>query len=118
MEPMLRENRDIVVIRTTEEKLKRLDVAFYKSGTRYVLHRVMYRKGDVYYIRGDNTYVMERVPSEDILGILASFQRNGKTISTDNFLYRLYAFIWTVIYPVRFLKHCVGSILRKLGLRK
>ena len=118
MEPMLRENRDIAVIRTTDKKLKRFDVAFYKSGDRYVLHRVIRRKGDVYYIRGDNTYSMEIVPSEDILGVLVSFQRKGKSVSTDSFFYRLYAFVWTVIYPLRCFKHFVGNVLRKLGLRK
>ena len=122
MKPMLKENRDIVVIMATDKKLKRLDVAFYKRGDRYILHRVMHRRGDVYLIRGDNTYMMEVVPCEDVLGVLVSFQRKGKTISTNNFLYRMYAFLWTNLYPLRWFykksRHLAGCILRKLGLRK
>lgn len=122
MEPMLRENRDVVVIRATDKRLKWLDVAFYKRGEQYVLHRVVRRKGDIYYILGDNTYILERVPAEDVLGVLVSFQRKGKNISTGNFLYKSYAFIWTILYPSRSFykksRHFAGNVLRKLGLRK
>ncbi len=122
MEPMLKEDRDIVVIRATGERLKPLDVAFYKRGDQYILHRVMSVKDGIYYIRGDNTYVMERVPFDDVLGILVSFQRKGRNISTDNTLYRLYSRIWTGLYPVRVVyvksRHLAGRFLRKIKVLK
>ena len=122
MQPMLYENRDLVVIRATEEPLKRMDVAFYKRGERYILHRVISVKDDIYFIRGDNTYIMERVPRDAVLGVLVSFQRKGKTVSADSLCYRFYARIWTVLYPLRFIyvktKHLAKRVLKKLGLRK
>lgn len=41
MEPMLRQNRDLVVIRVPSSRLKKYDVALYKRGDNYVLHRVV-----------------------------------------------------------------------------
>ena len=118
MEPMLRQDRDIVVIQAITSPLKPLDVAFYKRGDQYVLHRVINCQDDCYCIRGDNTYVMEVVPRDAVLGVLVSFQRNGKTVSTDNDIYKLYARVWTGIYPLRFLcvkgKRLVARILRKI----
>ena len=36
MEPMLRQNRDLVVIRVPSSRLKKYDVALYKRGDNYV----------------------------------------------------------------------------------
>ena len=68
MEPMLRQNRDLVVIEVPSERLKKYDVALYKAGERFVLHRVIGVKDGYYRIRGDNTYAVERVPDEAVLG--------------------------------------------------
>ena len=54
MEPMLRQNRDLVVIEVPSSRLKKYDVALYRRGTSYVLHRVIGVKSDHYLIRGDN----------------------------------------------------------------
>ena len=39
MQPMLYQNRDLVIIETFEGRLKPYDVALYKRGRQYVLHR-------------------------------------------------------------------------------
>ena len=62
MEPMLRQNRDLVTIEVPVSRLKKYDVALYKRGDRYVLHRVIGVKEGFYLIRGDNTYRLETVP--------------------------------------------------------
>ena len=49
MEPMLRQNRDLVVIRVPSSRLKKYDVALYKRGDNYVLHRVV-GVGDGHYL--------------------------------------------------------------------
>ena len=42
MLPLLRQDRDLVVIeKKNNEPLKRFDVALYKRGEKYVLHRVI-----------------------------------------------------------------------------
>ena len=41
MLPMLKNRRDTIVVKAKTERLKRLDVALYKRGENYVLHRVL-----------------------------------------------------------------------------
>ena len=101
MEPMLRENRDLVTIEVPSGRLKKYDVALYKSGGRYVLHRVIGVKDGYYRIRGDNTYAVERVPDETVIGKLTRFQRKGKEHAVTDRGYRLYAACWNAIYPLR-----------------
>ena len=118
MEPMLRQDRDIVVIKAATAPLSTMDVAFYRRGDQYVLHRVISCQDDSYLIRGDNTYVVEKVSRDAVLGVLVSFQRKGKTVSTGNMVYKLYARVWNAIYPLRFLyvktKRLAMRILRHL----
>lgn len=122
MEPMLRQNRDLVVIEVPNGRLKRYDVAFYRRREAYVLHRVIRVTEDGYRIRGDNTYSIEIVPESDIIGVLTGFCRKGKEYTTDNRAYRRYVRFWCAIYPIRALwvrcRRLGGKILRKLGLRK
>ncbi len=121
MEPLLRQDRDIVVIRTVSRRLKPLDVAFYRRGSQYILHRVIADKGDSYLVRGDNTYITETVPDQDVLGILTGGQRKGKAFSVYQPAYSVYSFFWTLIYPVRWVafrsKRLAGKAARKLGWR-
>ncbi|MBQ3879272.1 MAG: S24/S26 family peptidase [Oscillospiraceae bacterium] len=122
MEPMLRQNRDLVVIEQLSSRLHKYDVALYKRGKSYVLHRVIGVGEDRYMIRGDNTYAVENVPDSAVIGVLTGFQRKGKNHSVQELPYRLYVRLWNAIYPARFVyKRCrsgAGRLLRKLGLRK
>ncbi len=101
MEPMLRQNRDLVIIQAPVSRLRKYDVALYKRGSGYVLHRVIGVKEDCYLIRGDNTYAVETVPDSAVIGVLTSFQRKGKTYDVNDRAYRRYVRIWCAIYPLR-----------------
>ena len=50
MLPMLRQNSDIVVIARPQGRLKKYDVALYRRGPSYVLHRVIGLADDGYVI--------------------------------------------------------------------
>ncbi|MBR3158591.1 MAG: S24/S26 family peptidase [Atopobiaceae bacterium] len=101
MRPMLHENRDIVVILRPEERLHKYDVALYRRGKQYVLHRVVRVLDDAYLIRGDNTYALERVPDEAVIGVLGGFSRKGTYREVSDRAYRAYVRVWCVAYPVR-----------------
>ena len=102
MLPMLHENRDLVVIERTSERLKPGDVALYRRGSQYVLHRVLEVRPNDYVIRGDNTYLLETgITDADVLGVLTMFVRKGKQISVTNPGYLRYVRFWQRIYPVR-----------------
>ena len=120
MLPMLHENQDLVVIQTPEGRLKKYDVALYKRGDAYILHRVIGVREDGYDIRGDNTYSIEKVPEDAVIGVLTSFIRKGKKVEVTDHGYRMYARVWNAIYPIR--QPCwrciliVWRIARKMGL--
>ena len=122
MLPMLHQNRDIVVIVPPEGRLKKYDVALYKRGSSYILHRIIGIQDEEYFIRGDNTYRMEHVPLELVIGVLTGFVRNGKSYTVEDTGYQIYCRIWNAIYPLRkllfLMRRIVGKIARMLGLRR
>ncbi len=125
MNPMLYQNRDLVVIEVFEGRLKKFDVALYRRGPSYVLHRVIGVNGDgTYSIRGDNTYSIETVPEQAVLGVLTSFVRNGKQYSVTDKGYMRYVRFWNAVYPLRSFymrtRWRVRAVLRRIvkGKRK
>ena len=112
MNPMLYQNRDLVVIEVPKGRLKKYDVALYKRGKSYVLHRVIeVNENGTYSIRGDNTYsietvpeeavIIETVPEEAVIGVLTSFVRDGKQYSVTDPEYLRYVKFWCEAYPAR-----------------
>ncbi len=120
MLPMLREKQDLVTIRRKENKpLKKYGVAlFLRAPKTYVLHRVVAVDETGYTFRGDNCVSEEKGIKEDqILGVLTSFKRKGKSISVENNGYRLYAHLVVILYPVRKLRIRILTKARKLVKR-
>lgn len=120
MEPMLRQNRDLVIIRVPDSRLKKYDVALYRRGRSYILHRVIRVCDDHYLIRGDNTYALETVPDIAVIGVLDGFHRKGRQYKTTDRAYRLYIRFWNLIYPLRALcfrgRRLAVRIARKLHI--
>lgn len=118
MRPMLREHRDIVVMKLVDRKLKKGDAVVYpsKSGE-FVLHRIVAIKKGEYIIRGDNNYFTEYgITDNDIVGMLKCFYRDGKYIDcqTDK-KYKLYTFYICNSYYLRYLwKKVVRPFLGKI----
>ena len=102
MNPMLYQNRDLVVIVPKEGRLKALDVALYRRGKSYVLHRVIEVNDDgTYLIRGDNTYSAEIVPDSAVLGVRTEFVRDGKQYKVTDEDYLRYVRARVKSYPMR-----------------
>ena len=102
MNPMLYQNRDLVVIRPPEGRLKAHDVALYRRGKSYGLHSVIAVNDDgTYLIRGDNTYSDEIVPEKAVIGVLTEFVRDGKQYKVTDPEYLRYVEMWCAAYPMR-----------------
>lgn len=118
MLPMLKARRDTVVVVKKSERLKPFDVALYKRGEDYVLHRVISVLEDGYLIRGDNTYADEYVKEKDILGVLTEFFRKDKHFTCEDKKYLKYAKKRVKSYPVRrffvLTKRKFGRLFRKI----
>ena len=95
--------------------MKKYDVALYMWGKDYVLHRVMRMKADHCLIRRDNTYAVENVSDEAVIGVLTGFQRKVRSHEVTEWGYRLYARAWQAAYPLRALwRRCRRWIGRRI----
>ena len=122
MMPLLRQGRDIIVVKSPCFPLKKHDVPLYKKpGTQsLVLHRIIKEpQDDIYIIRGDNTYSLEYVRECEIVGVLSGFFRNGKYHRCGGFLYNAYVFSVRLFFPVKYtFKIILPVIIKKLKLKK
>lgn len=115
MKPLLKENRDAVMLMRSDREIKKYDVVLYKDSLgRYILHRVIAIKGDVLVIRGDNTYKKELVPKSEILAVMVSYNRKGKSRSIDSFGYKLYSRVWNFLYPLRHIARKPFALVKKI----
>ncbi len=117
MRPLLRAGKDVVVIERPKEHCKKYDtVLFLRKNGQYVLHRILKVSGDRYWIVGDNCISGETVRGEQIIGVLTSLKRGGRTIRVPGWRYRLYTHLWCDAYPARFFLLRVKSLVWR-GLR-
>ena len=127
MLPMLKNRRDTIVVAKKNERLKPLDVALYKRGDAYVLHRVLHVTPEGYIIRGDNCYADEIVPEDAVIGVLTEFFRKNKhVVCSNNKKYHRYIKRRLKTYKARRffvriktkLRNAVKKILIALGWKK
>ncbi len=119
MVPMLRDKRDTIVIRPVRERLKKYDVALYRRGSSYVLHRVIKVLPDSYIIRGDNCIAKEYgITDADIIGKLVEFYRKDKKVNMNGWAYKAYSVIICALHPLVTLKIKLKALPTRLGAKK
>ncbi len=121
MLPLLRQGRDLmVIVKKGGERCKKYDAVLYKSGGRYVMHRVIKVRENDYVIVGDNCRIFEYgITDDDILGILVAVVRDGKReLKMDSLTCRGYAHLWCDLFPLRAflirIRELVRAVLRRL----
>ena len=124
MMPLLRQHRDVMIIERPEGRLKKYDCPLYKTKSgKYILHRIIKVREHDYVIIGDNCTRREYgVTDKDIIGVLTGVIRDGKTISMDNRLYKLYYHLWCdflfvripILHVKSFIKRALGFIKRRI----
>lgn len=92
MLPTIRDRKDTVTLVKPQGKLKKGDIPFYRRDNgQYILHRVVYVNGDTYVMCGDNQWENEyNIRHDQIIGVLHSFDRDGKTHKVTDLDYRIY----------------------------
>ena len=116
MRPLIKQDRDLLIIEKPKGRLKKYDVPLYKRPNgQYVLHRVVKVLDDGYVILGDNCLRKEyNIKEEQIIGVLTSLVRKGKEVDFDSFGYKFYSRFWYAIYPFRVIYKKVRSLLGRL----
>ena len=122
MWPMLRNRHDVMMVVPASGELRRYDVALYRRGEEYVLHRVEghnengSKKG--YVICGDNCVTLEYIPCENVLGVLSGFYRDGHRIDCETSRgYHVYSKLWVALFPVRRVCKGASAAVRHAGKR-
>ncbi|MCD8149999.1 MAG: S24/S26 family peptidase [Clostridiales bacterium] len=107
MWPMLRGGRDSVTLHRPKGALKKYDIPLYRrrDGS-WVLHRIVEVRTDGYLCMGDHQLRAERVARRQIVGVVTSFTRGGRTISPRSPACRFYVTLW-----------CRLRLPRRVGLR-
>lgn len=103
MMPLLKENRDLMVLSVPNRPIRKYDAILYKRDSgQYVMHRVIEIREDGYVLCGDNRYCKEfGVKDEQVLAILTSVLRKGKTVSVDSTQYKIYVHLWCDLFIIR-----------------
>ena len=115
MRPLFKTHRDSVVLSSLDREIKKYDVVLYRTPDgKYILHRVIGVREDIFVIRGDNTFVKEHVPKAFVIAYATAFTRKGKKHKTTDLSYRIYSRIWHFIYPVRHLLFKLRGLLSKI----
>ena len=122
MWPMLRNRHDVMMVVPAARELRRYDVALYRRGETYVLHRVVghYENGSEkgYVICGDNCVTLEYIPRENVLGVLSGFYRDGRHIDCETSRgYHAYSKLWVALFPVRKVCKSASAMVRRAGKR-
>lgn len=120
MKPMLYEADSVAEIHTITSPPKRCDVVMYIRGqSQGVIHRVLYQKGGIYVINGDNCWQKEYVRPEQIYGIVIRFYRKGRWHEVSEPMYRLYSRVWVDLFfirrPVLYIRDKMKSLKRRVN---
>ena len=104
MQPLLYTGQSHVILAPVKGPLRKGDLPLFRTPEGlYLIHRVVRADGACYYTRGDNCVTGERVPREQVLGVVVEIYRRGRCIPVTHPLYRLYARLWPALHPVRML---------------
>lgn len=103
MSPFLIHGRDWILFRKPERKLHQGDMVFYQRKTgQYVMHRIVKKRPEGFYLAGDAQDQMEGpILEEQIFARIIKVKRKGKWIGPGNFWWEFFAHIWIHILPVR-----------------
>lgn len=104
MYPLFVPGRDEVRIAPLgSRRLKRGEVVLYRREKGIlVLHRIWRRGKEGICLVGDNQKEIEGPLAESQMrGVMVGFVRKGKYHSVSNLFYRIYAFVWLFLRPVR-----------------
>lgn len=104
MNPFIADRRDRVILSPcAEDRLRPGDVVLaLTDDSRYVLHRIVQRRGDELTLMGDgNLKQTERTDTHRVVGLLTAVIRKGRTYTTDSTAWQRYSRWWMRLTPAR-----------------
>jgi len=119
MSPYLKDGRDIVWLRKSEQ-LKQGQILFFRRRSgEFILHRIrkIYPDGRML-INGDAQAWCEIILPDQVLASVVSVTRNGKRINPDGIGSVIWSFLWYPTRPFRPILRRVYGALRRVLVKK
>lgn len=127
MMPFLREDRDSVELSAADFKSLRFGQIplVRRADGQYVLHRLIFKKKDCFYIAGDaHIWIEGPLYPEQLVAVVTKIWREDRQISPFNILWIMLSFIWWLRLPAfraliklyRFLRKVYHIVRRKTDL--
>ena len=104
MNPFIVDGRDRITLGPFKDnELRRGCVALVRDiRGEYLVHRVIARDGDMVTLLGDgNVRGTEKAHVSDVIALMRSVERKGRTVSVEGFVWRSYSWLWMLLEPVR-----------------
>ena len=103
MSPFLIHARDSICFKAVWREPHRGDMVFYERPSgQFVMHRILRKKPEGYYIIGDaQTAIEGPVQPEQIFAIITKVCRKGKWLGPGNFWWEFFEHVWLRMIPVR-----------------
>ena len=118
MYPFLREDKDSVKLTATSFKeIKRGDIVLIKRETgEYVLHRVLRKAENSFYMIGDAQQWIEGplMPKQLIAVVTAIKKGQSEAINCNNFVWKLLSGMWLNMIPLRHVVFKLIGVIRKV----
>ena len=112
MQPILRNNRDQVLLTKVDGGLQEGDICLFKVHGKHILHRLIRREGDSLYMRGDNVIDhCDICTPEDVVGVVKTVYRDGKSVSPTSRKWHIITILHRLYMRVR---HFFGKIYHKI----
>ena len=104
MNPFIVDGRDRITLGPFADwELRRGCVALVRDVRgEYLVHRVIARDGDMVTLLGDgNLRMTEKAHVSEVIALMRSVERKGRTVSVDSFVWKAYSWLWMFLEPVR-----------------
>lgn len=118
MRPLLREDRDIVVLQRCDvSQLQRGDIVLFRYRGQHILHRILHVEADRFVLGGDGNYrTRESCSSGEIIArAVQVIRRSGRTVNCDSARWRLQSGLW--LGTPEWLRRQMLRVLWHLGIR-
>lgn len=118
MYPFLRENIDSVELSATCFKdIQRGDIVIIlRDSNEYVMHRVIKKLKNSFYIMGDAQQWIEGPLRQDyLIGKITTVWRGDKKIYCKSMLWRLFSLLWLKLLPIRHHIFQIHALIHKIS---
>ncbi len=115
MQPLLYERQTHVMLSPIKDGVKKYDIVLYiRADGTHVLHRCVKVMDGYCLMRGDNTYYLERVENDQMIGVVTHIYRKGKMIDAKKSkTYRFYSVFWNATYHIRHFTIRAGQKIKR-----